>query len=56
MAAYEESQEEPTRDAEENEEKESKLPNLEVGQKLAVVEVNAKGHQTTPPALRRALI
>ena len=50
MAAYEESQEEPTHDAEENEEKESKLPNLEVGQKLAVVEVNAKGHQTTPPA------
>jgi DNA topoisomerase-1 len=48
MAAYEESQDE-SRNEEESTEKESKLPNLEVGQKLAVLEVNAKNHQTSPP-------
>jgi len=49
MAAYEESQDEPRNEDEENEEKESKLPNMEVGQKLNVLEINAKSHQTSPP-------
>ncbi|MFM8926827.1 MAG: type I DNA topoisomerase [Rhodoluna sp.] len=49
MAAYEESQDEPRNEDEEAESKESKLPNLEVGQNLNVTEVNAKGHQTSPP-------
>ncbi len=49
MAAYEESQDEPRNEDEENEEKESKLPNMEVGQKLSVLEINAKSHQTSPP-------
>jgi DNA topoisomerase-1 len=48
MAAYEESQDE-SRNEDESTEKESKLPNLEVGQKLKVLEVNAKNHQTSPP-------
>lgn len=49
MAAYEESQDEPRNEDDENEEKESKLPNMEVGQKLNVLEINAKSHQTSPP-------
>lgn len=48
LAAYEEGHD-PTRNEEEEEDKESKLPKLEVGQKLAVVEVEAKDHQTLPP-------
>ena len=48
MAAYEESQDEP-RNEDEAQEQESKLPNLETGQKLEVVEVTAKNHQTSPP-------
>jgi DNA topoisomerase-1 len=48
MAAYEESQDEP-RNEDEAEEQESKLPNLETGQKLEAVEVTAKNHQTSPP-------
>ncbi len=50
MAAYEESQDETEKDDEESEQKESKLPNLVVGQNLKVSEVTAKGHQTSPPA------
>ncbi|MEI7420293.1 MAG: DNA topoisomerase, partial [Actinomycetes bacterium] len=48
MAAYEESQDEP-RNEDEAQEQESKLPNLETGQKLEAVEVTAKNHQTSPP-------
>ena len=47
MAAYEESTDESRED--EAEEKESKLPNLSVGQKLKAIEVVAKDHQTSPP-------
>lgn len=47
MAAYEESQDE-TRN-EDEQEKESKLPNLEIAQKLEALEVTAKNHQTSPP-------
>ena len=47
MAAYEEGHD-PARE-EEEEEKESKLPSLEVGQELSVVEVTAKDHVTLPP-------
>ncbi|NBT47549.1 MAG: DNA topoisomerase I, partial [Actinobacteria bacterium] len=50
MAAYEESQDESRNEDDDAEEKESKLPNLEVGQKLDVLEVTAKSHQTSPPA------
>ncbi|MFM7013637.1 MAG: type I DNA topoisomerase [Actinomycetota bacterium] len=46
LAAYEEGHD-PSR--EEEEEGESKLPALEVGQKLSVIEVTAKDHQTLPP-------
>lgn len=46
MAAYEESQDETRDDEKENE---SKLPNLQVGQKLTAVNVEAKDHQTSPP-------
>jgi DNA topoisomerase-1 len=49
LAAYEEGHDESRNEEEENDEKESKLPKLEVGQKLAAVEVNAKDHQTSPP-------
>jgi DNA topoisomerase-1 len=48
MAAYEESQDE-SREEDENEERESKLPKLEVGQKLKAIDVFAKDHQTSPP-------
>jgi len=47
MAAYEESQDEPRN--EDDQEKESKLPNLEIGQSLDALEVTAKYHQTSPP-------
>jgi DNA topoisomerase-1 len=46
LAAYEESQDEARN---QDEAAESKLPNLTVGQKLTLVEVNAKDHQTSPP-------
>jgi DNA topoisomerase-1 len=46
LAAYEESQDEARN---QDDAQESKLPNLVVGQKLNLVEVNAKDHQTTPP-------
>ena len=48
MAAYEESHDE-SREEDENEERESKLPKLEVGQKLKALDVFAKDHQTSPP-------
>jgi DNA topoisomerase-1 len=48
MAAYEEGHDE-SRNEDESEEQESKLPNLTVGQKLKAVEVTAKDHQTSPP-------
>ena len=48
MAAYEEGHDE-SRNEDEAEEQESKLPNLTVGQKLRAVEVTAKDHQTSPP-------
>jgi DNA topoisomerase-1 len=48
MAAYEESQDE-SREEDESEERESKLPKLEVGQKLKAIDVFAKDHQTSPP-------
>jgi DNA topoisomerase-1 len=47
MAAYEEGHDE-SRNEEDNE-KESKLPNLAVGQSLKALEVTAKSHATTPP-------
>ena len=47
MAAYEESQDE-SRDGD-GDEKESKLPNLTVGQALKAIDVVAKDHQTSPP-------
>jgi DNA topoisomerase I len=47
MAAYEESFDESRED--EQEERESKLPNLSVGQALKLVDVVAKDHQTSPP-------
>jgi DNA topoisomerase-1 len=47
MAAYEESQDEPRN--EDEQEKESKLPNLEMGQGLTAIDVTAKNHQTSPP-------
>lgn len=46
LAAYEESRDEARNQEDASE---SKLPNLAVGQKLSLVEVNAKDHQTTPP-------
>ena len=46
LAAYEEGQDEGRN---QDDQQESKLPNLSVGQKLQLVEVNAKDHQTTPP-------
>ncbi len=49
LAAYEESQDESRNEDDDNEEKESKLPKLEVGQKLKAVDVFAKDHQTSPP-------
>ncbi len=48
MAAYEEGRDEQ-RNAEDQDDDEKKLPTLEVGQSLTLVEVNAKKHSTTPP-------
>ena len=48
LAAYEEGQD-ASREEEEDTEKESKLPNMVVGQELEVVEVTAKDHVTLPP-------
>ncbi len=48
LAAYEESQDE-SRNEDDGEEQESKLPKLEVGQKLKAIDVFAKDHQTSPP-------
>jgi DNA topoisomerase-1 len=49
LAAYEEGQD-ASREEEDENEKESKLPNMVVGQELEVVEVTAKDHTTLPPA------
>ncbi len=49
MAAYEEGHDETRNEEDESEEKESKLPKLQVGQKLKAIEVMAKDHQTSPP-------
>ena len=49
LAAYEEGQDE-ARDAESTEPEEAKLPPLTVGQTLSVVDVEPKGHETSPPA------
>ena len=49
LAAYEESQDESRNEDDDNDEKESKLPKLEVGQKLKAIDVFAKDHQTSPP-------
>ncbi|MBN9238774.1 MAG: DNA topoisomerase I [Micrococcales bacterium 70-64] len=48
MSAYEESQDEE-RNAESAEPKEAKLPPLAEGQKLTLVDVEAKGHETSAP-------
>lgn len=48
LAAYEEGHDE-SRNEEENDERESKLPNLSVGQKLTIDEIFAKDHSTSPP-------
>ena len=48
LAAYEEGHDE-SRNEEENDERESKLPNLAVGQKLTIDEIFAKDHSTSPP-------
>ena len=48
LAAYEESQDE-SRNDDDSQEAESKLPNLTVGQKVSAVDIIAKGHATTPP-------
>ena len=47
LAAYEESYDEARN--QDDSQAESKLPNLEVGQKLKLDSVTAKDHQTTPP-------
>ncbi len=48
LAAYEEGHDE-SRNEEDNDERESKLPNLAVGQKLSIDEIFAKDHSTSPP-------
>ena len=48
LAAYEESRDEERAD-ERTEPAEAKLPPLTVGQSLTVVDVEAKGHETSPP-------
>jgi len=47
LAAYEEGHDESRNDG--DNEQESKLPNLSVGQSLTIEEIFAKDHQTTPP-------
>ena len=48
LAAYEEGHDE-SRNESDNDERDSKLPNLTVGQALAISDVVAKDHITTPP-------
>ncbi|MDO9590206.1 MAG: type I DNA topoisomerase, partial [Microcella sp.] len=50
LAAYEEGQDESREAEEKAEPAEAKLPPLTVGQQLSVVDVEAKGHETSPPA------
>jgi DNA topoisomerase-1 len=50
LAAYEEGQDESREADEKAEPAEAKLPPLTVGQQLSVVDVEAKGHDTSPPA------
>ncbi len=50
LAAYEEGQDESRETDEKAEPAEAKLPPLTVGQQLSVVDVEAKGHDTSPPA------
>ncbi|MDX2024800.1 type I DNA topoisomerase [Microcella sp.] len=50
LAAYEEGNDESTDADEKTEPAEAKLPPLTVGQSLSVVDVEAKGHETSPPA------
>jgi DNA topoisomerase-1 len=50
LAAYEEGQDEARDTDEKAEPAEAKLPPLTVGQSLSVVDVEAKGHETSPPA------
>jgi DNA topoisomerase-1 len=50
LAAYEEGNDEPTDADEKTEPAEAKLPPLTAGQSLSVVDVEAKGHETSPPA------
>ena len=49
LAAYEEGQDEQRDTDEKAEPAEAKLPPLTVGQALSVVDVEAKGHETSPP-------
>ena len=48
LAAYEEGHDE-SRNEDDSEERESKLPNLSVGQTLSIDEIFAKDHSTSPP-------
>ncbi len=50
LAAYEEGNDESTEADEKTEPAEAKLPPLTAGQALSVVDVEAKGHETSPPA------
>ncbi|MBX9471735.1 type I DNA topoisomerase [Microcella sp.] len=50
LAAYEESNDDEREATEKSEPAEAKLPPLTVGQQLSVVDVEAKGHDTSPPA------
>ena len=49
LAAYEEGRDEERNTEERADAAEAKLPPLEVGQSLSVVEVEPKGHETSPP-------
>lgn len=50
LAAYEEGKDEERNDDEKPDAAEAKLPPLNVGQTLTVVDVEAKGHETSPPS------
>ncbi len=50
LAAYEESRDEERNDDAKPDEADAKLPPLAVGQTLNVVDVEAKGHETSPPS------
>ncbi len=50
LAAYEEGNDEAAETDDKAEPAEAKLPPLTVGQSLSVVDVEAKGHETSPPA------